>query len=214
MKQFSHRHGRRFLRLLSSNESTFPQIKMFDLIKDIYLPDNFIKTVVPFTKFSMDKLIRTRDYHSQCTLEIYLILQTLELSKDIFVTKPIIEELFDCALLNQRTTEYALICAQFETGLIGMKMDDPIKIYNFYVIISGTLNCMLKYSQHPQPQTPILCNRGTPSSQLAQECQKLVEKIFMILSDEDMNSRMDKKIINPRLCLCNQNMNELYVILI
>jgi len=83
------------------------KIKMINQIHDIYSEPNFIKTIVPFSdlRSTMNHLLRNRDYHSQCTLgirfahlEFYLILETLDLSKDSFTTRPLIKEMFNCKL--------------------------------------------------------------------------------------------------------------------
>jgi hypothetical protein len=76
------------------------KIKMINQIHDIYSEPNFIKTIVPFSELrsTMNHLLRNRDYHSQCTLEFYLILETLDLSKDSFTTRPLIKAMFNCKL--------------------------------------------------------------------------------------------------------------------
>jgi len=84
-------------------------LTMINQIHDIYSEPNFIKTIVPFSELrsTMNHLLRNRDYHSQCTLgirfahlEFYLILETLDLSKDSFTTRPLIKAMFNCKLTS------------------------------------------------------------------------------------------------------------------
>jgi hypothetical protein len=91
-----------------------------NLIHDIFTEPNSIKTIIPFSDLrkTMDTLIRDRDYHSQCVLEFYLILETIKLTSQDFVTARLIQEMFNCAIINQRTSEFAIICSQFDQGYV------------------------------------------------------------------------------------------------
>jgi len=186
-----------------------------ELIHDIYTEPNFIKTIVPFSDLrkSMDNLLRSRDYHSQCTLEFYLILETLDLSKDSFTTRPLIKEMFNCALLNQRTSEYAIICSQFDLGLIGIQMASTEKIYQLYIILHSTLNYVCKIYDPALPDEPVTFSRSSAPYVLANACQSKIEKLFHMLSDPTIPKKADKDGLNARLSLCNQNLNKMYVIL-
>jgi hypothetical protein len=185
-----------------------------ELICDIFTEPNAIKTCTPFADLrqTMDTLIRTRDYHSQCALEFHLIQETIKLTKENFVTAPLIQEMFNCAVLNQRTSEYAIICSQFDAGLIGIKMDSTENLYQLYFILHSTALFISKIDPL-DTIVPMTLTRSSPKHKLALGSQSLIENIFSMLTAIAMVQITDKEQFIQRLCLCNQNLNRMFVIL-
>jgi hypothetical protein len=145
--------------------------------------------------------------------EFHLILETLDLAKDEFKTRPLIQEMFNCALLNQRISEYAIIIAQFDQGLIGLRLDSHEKVYALYIILHSTLNYINSVKESATPPNPPTRTRSNPISTLADACQGLIEKIFMTITHPIFFNKASKEPLNARLSLCNQNLNQMYVLL-
>jgi hypothetical protein len=185
-----------------------------ELIYDIFSEPNAIKTYVPFSDLrqTMDTLIRTRDYHSQCVLEFYLILETIKLTSQDFVTMPLVKEMFNCAILNQRTAEFAIICSQFDQGLIGIKMDSTENLFQLCFILHSTASYLSK-TDLVITTPPLTLTRSSPKHKLALGSQAQIENIFAMLSDKKLVHDPDNEQLISRLCLCNQNLNKMFIIL-
>jgi len=98
-------------------------------------------------------------------------------------------------------------------GLIGLKLDDREKIYQLYYILHSTLNYLTRIYDPTSPDEPYTHSRSSSTNALAKACQSRIEKIFHLLTDPSIPAKSDKEALNARLSLCNQNMNQMYVIL-
>jgi len=186
---------------------------MAELIYDIFTSPNPIKVCVPFQpiKKTMNLLIDKRDYHSQCTLEFFLMLETIDLTNETFLTRSMINEMFNLSLLAQRTSEYAIMCMQFDQGLIGIKMDSADKLFQLTSILYTTASHIAKLTN--RDVRPLTCTRTARKHVLAQTVQELIEKMFELLTNEELEVLKDKDPLNKRLAICNQTLNDMYVIL-
>lgn len=158
-----------------------------------------------------DMLISHRRYHAQCVKEFDTILTTLEMLPERVLISPYILMLFQQALFNQRMTEYALICHQFNVGVLGFKMESQKDLYGLYYVLDTTReflqNLILSGCAKPERLDGKSMERDLASCSL-----KNVEAIFLLLSDEGFQQCDDKVGVIKRLALCNQNLNKMIVI--
>ena len=191
-------------------------IEEVKLIQDIYTAPNPIKVHQPFMnlKKEHDNLMNQRDYHSQVSLEFFIMLDHLKTLKDKWHITPFVNELFYHSLLNQRTSEYAIICNQFSVGLVGIKMDDHAKLYGLYFILHSTYLFLCTHVDTPAPFAgELICTRETSDRRLAQTCKSRIDLIFGLLNHPSITNSTEKESICKRLCLCNQNLNSMITII-
>ena len=159
-----------------------------------------------------DMLINHRKYHAQCTREFDTILSTLEMLPERVLIFPYILALFQQALFNQRMTEYALICHQFNVGVLGFKLESQKELYGLYYVLDTTRE-FLQDQVLPGSARPDRLDGKATKWDLAMCSLKNVEAIFLLLSDDGFQeSSKDKVAIIKRLAICNQNLNKLIVI--
>lgn len=186
----------------------------FDMIKNIYLSPNCLNEHVPFMELKKihDRLLRERAYHSQVVLEFYLLIDAASLMKEKWVSVPLLSEFLYSALTNQRITEYAIVCHQFDSGLIGIKLDSKENLF----MLGLCLQSLWKYLNdivEEKEGLGLLVSRTDSKSHLAELCQKNIERIFSLLQNEKIKLMTDKKNLCKRLALCNDNLNNMLVVM-
>lgn len=156
-------------------------------------------------------LINHRRYHAQCTREFDTILTTLEMLPERVLIFPYILMLFQQALFNQRMTEYALICHQFNVGVLGFKMESQKDLYGLYYVLDTTREFMQDLIL-PGCARPERLDGKSAKRDLALCSLKNVEAIFLLLSGEGFQQCENKVGVIKRLAICNQNLNKMIVI--
>jgi len=186
----------------------------FEMIKDIYLTPNPLTEHVPFKDLREinDKLMRERAYHSQIVMEFYLLVDAAQLMKEKWMSVPLLQDFLYCALINQRVTEYAIVCHHFDVGLAGIKMDSKENLF----MLGLCLYALWKYLGDILDLSEgigLLVARTDSKVAIAEICQKNIERIFKLLQNEKVKMWQDKKNLCKRLALCNDNLNAMIVVM-
>jgi len=192
-----------------------------DLIYDIYTNQEPIKNFRPFSDLrkEQDERLRVRDYHSQVVLELYLLLEVIDLSPETFTSRALIECFFLNSLVSQRKAELCLISFQLSTSQIGIKMTDEEALFAGQFIMSDTLLYLRKLV--PTDQLPryevgrALVTRHSSNYQKAVRCHEVIVALSEILGSRCFTMDGDMKtlwVVVKRLALCNQNLNRLIVV--
>jgi hypothetical protein len=145
------------------------------------------------------------------------MLEAIDLMKDHFTSRPLIERFFYIALVSQRQAEYALIAHQLSTQQIGINYTDHEKIYAAHFILFSTYqHIRLKVPTNELPPVTIpkkLITRNCTGINIAKRFQAVIQAMTLILHCQifqtcDITLLED---VTKRLGLCNQNLNLLIV---
>ena len=143
----------------------------FEMIKDIYIAPNSLIAHKPFEKLKRinDQLLREKAYHSQVVLEFYLLIDSVELMKEKWITTPFLQDFLHHALISQRTAEYAIICHQFSAGLIGIKMDSKEALFILGLCLFSTCKYLIEISETQTIPGMMVC-RSDGKVKMAEIC--------------------------------------------